>query len=158
MSASARWLVGIAVAIAGIVVVSVVVALTLGDTETVFEPGTPEATVQTYFRAIQDGDAEAAVALFTADLQGRCSTEELRRSYQHQSDFSVRIRDTTVRGETTEIDVRIALNGGDSPFGNGYDMDQLIFLEQEDGEWRIGESPWPSYCPPAAVPVRRSIE
>ncbi|MBT5773431.1 MAG: hypothetical protein HOH95_03540 [Dehalococcoidia bacterium] len=156
MSASARWLVGIAVAIAAIVVASVVVALTLGDTETVFDPGTPEATVQAYFRAIQDGDAEASAALFTAELQGRCSTEELRRSYQHQEDFSVRIRDTTVRMGVTEIDVRIAISGGDSPFGNGYDMDQLILLVQEDGEWRIMESPWPSYCPPA--PVQRSIE
>ena len=158
MSASARWLIGIAITIAGIVVASVVVAVALDHAETEFEPGTPEATVQAYFRAIQDRDAEAAIAQFTTDLQERCSTEELRRSYQYQSDFSARIRDTTVRGEVAEIDVRIANNGGESPFGGGYDVDQLIFLEQEDGEWRIGESPWPSYCPPAPAPVRRSID
>jgi hypothetical protein len=152
MSASAQWLIGIAIAVTSIVVASVVVAVALDHAETEFEPGTSEATVQAYFRAIQDRDAETAITQFTTDLRERCSTDELRRSYQYQSDFSARIRDTIVRREVTEIDVRIAINGGDSPFGNGYEIDQLIFLEREDGEWRISEPPWPSHCPPVPIP------
>ena len=151
MSASARWLVSIAIAISVIVVASVVAEMALDHGETEFGPGTPEATVQAYFRAIQQRDTETAIAQFTTDLQERCSTEDLRQSYQYLSDFSARIRDTPVRGEVTQIDMGIAINGGGSPFGGGYDVDQLISLEQEDGEWRISESPWPSDCPPAPI-------
>jgi ketosteroid isomerase-like protein len=141
-------LVGIAIAIVVIVVASVVVTLALDHAETVYEPGMPEAAVQAYFRAIQDGDAEAAVALFTTDLQGYCSTEKLRRSYQYRDQFSIRIRETTERGGVTVIDVRIAVNGGNSPFGSGYDTDAMLVLEREDSEWRISDPPWPNWCPP----------
>ena len=51
MSTSARWLTSIALAVAVIVVASVVLAVTLDDSETTFEQGTPEATVQLLQRA-----------------------------------------------------------------------------------------------------------
>ena len=150
MSASARWLVGTAIVVVVVVVASVVVALSLGDSETEFDPGTPEATVQAYFRAIQDRDAESAVVHFTDELRERCATEELRRRYASEPDFSVRIRETREHERVTEVDVRIAVRGGASPFGEGYDVDRMIVLEREEGEWRIAEPPWPLWsCPPA---------
>lgn len=150
MSASARWLTGIAIAVAGIVVASVVLAITLDDSETTFDPGTPEATVQAYFRAIQDRNIESARVIFTADLRGRCSAEELRRTSLNESNFSVRIREKTEHEQVAEIDVRIAIGGGDSPFGGGYDVARVMVLRREDGEWLIAEPPWPLWwCPEA---------
>lgn len=140
-----------AVAIAAVVVASVVVAISFGESETEFAPGTPEAAVQVYFRAIQDRDAELAFAQFTTALRDRCSTAELRRSYTSEGDFSVRIRGTTERERVTEVDARIAIRGGGSPFGGGYDVDSLMVLVLEGGEWRIDEPPWPLWwCPPAS--------
>ena len=93
---------------------------------------------------------ESALALFTPELRSRCSAEELWRSSLSESDFSVRIRETTEHEQVTEINVRIAIGGGDSPFGGGHDVDRVMVLEREDGEWRITEPPWPlSRCPPA---------
>jgi len=140
---STRWLIGIGAAIAVIVVTSVVLAVTLGDGEQEYAPGTPEAAVQTYFRAIQDGDATSAFALFSEDLAARCQLDELRRLATEQPDFSVRIRDTTMRDGAAEIGVRIAIEGGESPFGNGYDLERVMVLAEESGEWRITEPPWP---------------
>lgn len=149
MSASTRWLVGTAIAIAAVVVASVVVAVLLGDSETEFEPGTPEATVQAYFRAIQDRDTELAKSQLTTDLRERCLTEDFRRSYAPQDDFSVRIRETTEYERVTEVTVLIAIRGGESPFGNGYETDSVVVLEREDDAWRIAEPPWPLYwCAP----------
>ena len=152
MSASARWLTGIAIAVAAIVVASVVLAITLDDSETTFDPGTPEATVQAYFRAVQDRDIESAFALLTTDLRERCSAEELRRTSLNEPSFSVRIRETTERGQITEIDVRIGIGGGDSPFGGGYNVDRVMVLQREEGEWRIAEPPWPLWWCPEAPP------
>ena len=155
MSTSARWLIGIALAVAAIVVASVVLAVSLDDSETTFEPGTPEATVQAYFRAIRDRDIESAFALLSTDLRERCSAEELRRTSLNEPNFSVRIRESRERDEVAEIDVRIAIGGGGGPFGSGYDEDRVIVLRREDGEWRIAEPPWPLwYCP--ELPVRSS--
>jgi hypothetical protein len=155
MSASARWLTGIAVAVAAIVVASVVLAVALDDSETTFEPGMPEATVQAYFRAIRDRDIESAFALLTTDLRERCSAEELRRTSLDEPNFSVRILESRERDEVAEIDVRIAIGGGGGPFGGGYDEDRVMVLRREDGEWRIAEPPWPLwYCP--ELPVRTS--
>jgi hypothetical protein len=149
---STKWLIGIAVAIGVIVVASVIVAVTLDDTETEFEPGTPEATVQAYFRAVQDRDVEAAFGQFTGELAARCLAEDFRRA-TFETDISVRIRETRIRDSVAEIEVRVAIRGGESPFGDGYDTEELIVLEQEDGEWRISEPPWPLWwCPPVATP------
>jgi hypothetical protein len=152
MSASARWLTGIAIAVAAVVVASVVLAITLDDSETTFDPGTPAATVQAYFRGVQDRDIESAFALLTTDLRGRCSAEELRRTSLNEPSFSVRIRESTERDQVAEIDVRIGIGGGDLPFGGGYDVDRVMVLQREDGEWRIAEPPWPLWWCPEAPP------
>jgi hypothetical protein len=154
MSTSSRWLVGVAVTVAAIVAASVVLAVALDDTETTFDPGTPEASVQAYFRAIRDRDIASAFALFTTDLRARCSAEELRRTSLNEPDFSVRIRGSRERDAVTEIEVRIGI-GASGPFGNGYEEYRVMVLRQEDGDWRIAEPPWPLwYCP--ELPVRSS--
>jgi hypothetical protein len=155
MSAPARWLIGIAATVVVVIAVSVAVAIGTGGSETEFAAGTPEATVQAYFRAIRDRDADAAVAQFTDDLQRRCSAEDLRRSYQYQSDIGVRIRSTTAHDANTVVDVRIVVRRGDSPFDDSYQQDDQIVLERANGEWRIAEPPWPlAYCmPPPPTPA-----
>jgi hypothetical protein len=121
---------------------------------TTFDPGTPEASVQAYFRAIRDRDIASAFALFTTDLRARCSAEELRRASLNEPSFSVRIRGSRERDAVTEIEVRIGI-GASGPFGNGYEEDRVMVLRHEDGDWRIAEPPWPLwYCP--ELPVRSS--
>jgi len=155
MSTSTRWLIGIAGAVGVIVVASIIVAIA-GNGEQEFEAGTPEATIQEYFRAVQDRDAQSAFGYLTQDLRDRCSVEEWRRSTTYEEDFAVRIRDKTVRDGLVEIEVRIGVNGGESPFsGGGYDVERLMALELVDGEWLISDPPWPLWgcAEPPRIPV-----
>jgi len=155
MSGSTRWLVAVAGVIGAAVVVSVVVAALAGG-EDEFPEGTPEATVQSYLRAIADRDATAAFAFLSTDLDERCG-EIPREAVVQRGDnrFRATLTETTVRDDTTEVEVEITEIYGSDPFGGGeYSFRHVFVLVEEAGEWRFDEAPWPLYCPqPATVPA-----
>ena len=153
MLASNRWLVGLGVGVAAIVVASVAVAVLFGDDEQSFPEGTPEAVVQTYLRGVRDRDSAAALASFTEELRGRCEAERLRQSYRYGREFRATILETHERGDVVEVDVRIAEPGGGGPFGgDDYRHDHIVVLRRVDGAWRISEPPWPvEFCPPTPL-------
>ena len=154
-SLSTRWLVGVAAVVAAAIALSVV-AIVAGGDEPEFAAGTPEGTVQSYLRAVIDGDASAARGYLSADLNDRCDEARLRDAYRRPSDRDVRVtlRGTREVGDVTEVRVRITEFRGAPPFGgDDYSHDAFFALRQEGGEWRIVDPPWPLYfCPdPTAV-------
>lgn len=155
MSGSTRWLIAVAGIIGAAVVVSVLVA-TLAGGEEEFPEGSPEAAVQGYLRAIADRDAPAALAFLSTDLTERCG-EIPREAVVQRGDnrFRATLTETTVRDNTTQVEVEITEIYGSDPFGgNEYDFQQVFVLVQEGGEWRFDETPWPLYCPrPVTVPA-----
>jgi hypothetical protein len=157
MSSSTRWLAGIAAAVAAVIVLSVVVAIVAGGEEDL-RPGTPEAAVQGYLRAIRDGDIDRATGHLTDELRARCDAEQLRRSYRSRRDFSARIGDITQRDTVTEVEVRITEGQGAPPFGGGgYSHDERFVLARQGDQWRIADPPWPLFIcptPPQATPAR----
>jgi len=151
MSRSTQLLIAVGASVLVIVVISVVVAMIAGD-EQDFPAGSPERAVQRYLRAIEDRDTDAAIALFSDDLTARCDLEPLRTNLRqgYNTDFRATLLDTTDRGDTTEVRVRLTEYYGDDPFNRGESRrDQLFVLEQSAEGWRFTEPPWPSSCPPA---------
>ena len=154
MSGSTRWLVAVGGVIGAAVVVSILVAALAGGEEE-FPEGTPEAAVQDYLRAIADRDATVALGFLSTGLNERCG-EIPRETVVQRGDnrFRATLTATTVRDDTTEVEVEITEIYGSDPFGGGeYDFQQVFVLVQEAGEWRFDETPWPLYCPrPVTVP------
>jgi hypothetical protein len=149
-SASVRWLAGVGVALVVIVVLSLAVAL-IGRGERTYAEDTPEGTVQRYLRAVLDRDAEAALGYWSPELQERCEQTEMTSQFRQARDFRASLRGTREVGDFTEVDVRITERWGNDPFGGGsYTHQQLITLQEINGEWRITEPAWPIYwCPPS---------
>ncbi len=154
MSRSTQLLIAVGASVLVIVVISIAVAV-IADDEQEFPAGSPEETVQRYLRAIDDRDAEAAIALFSADLSDRCELEPLRSNLRRgfNVDFRATLLDTTERGDLTEVRVRVTQYYGDGPFERGESRHEQVFvLEQSAEGWRFTQSPWPSFCPPAPIP------
>lgn len=157
MSASTRWLVIVAGVGALLVAVSVVVALAV-DREEEFAAGTPEAAVQAYLRAAAEGDATAVVEMFSADLQARCDTRQIRDTLRwNPNDFRATLRDVTERGDTTEVRLGITQIYGSGPFGrNESTFEQVFVLAEGTDGWVFVEPPWPTWCPLAEPTSPRS--
>jgi ketosteroid isomerase-like protein len=135
-----RSLVLIAGLTAVLVVVTIVLAFTLGDREpTTFDPGTPERTVQDYLQALDDGDFEAAYALLSSDYQRTVSLSDFleRERFQFRSEYGadrVTIDDVDVNGETARLRLQLRYVTSD---GDGYERQEDVALVRENGAWRL---------------------
>lgn len=135
-----RSLVLIAGITAALVVVTIVLAFTLGDREpTTFDPGTPERAVQDYIQALHKGDFEAAYALLAADYQRTVSLSDFleRERFQFRSEFAadrVTIDDVNISGETARLRLQLRYISDD---GDGYESKTSVLLVREDGAWRL---------------------
>ena len=159
-TSSARWLAGITAGVLALIIISIVVTLVAaGDAEPLPE-GTPQAAVQDYLQAIDDGDLTAAYAMLTDERQAICDASEYRRFTQGGRDTDMRLSldNVDVIGTTALVAVRVTSFRGDPPFdfseNTHSDLFQLDFI---DGTWRIDEAPWPfSGCP--FVPTKLPLE
>ena len=152
MTPSTRWLLIVAAAVAGVIALSFAVAA-LFDAEEEFAAGSVEAAVQDYLRAVRDGEPAVAIGFLSDDLREGCGVSELRSAYSFERNFTARVRDTTVRDQSTEVVVRITEGDRGSPFGGGgYSHNEFLILERLNGEWRFTEMPWPRFfCRPRPV-------
>lgn len=153
MTRSTQWLLGVLVAVGVLIGVAVVVSVAAGG-ETDFASDTPEGTVQAYLRAISDRDAEAAWAIFSDELQDRCSVSTVRDALRYgPRDFRAHLGDVVPRDGTTDVFVEVTERYGDSVFGGGESTFEHVFpLTQVEGGWRLVEASWPVWCP--AEPIR----
>lgn len=125
--------------IAILIVVAVVVALQPPPT---FDPGTPEATAQGYFNAVNEADRKLAETYMTADLVDRC--DEHYWYYEEERNSRVVITDSKIDGDTAKLDVTITVSYGEGPFGGGgYDEDETVVMERVGDVWLISEPAWP---------------
>ncbi len=110
-----------------------------------FADGTPEAVVQTYFDTLIDHDAGGAYDLFSPELQSRCG-----RPTSAEIDYitiaRVVLEETTTTGATATVRVAVTQDLDSGPFGSGdVTNTETLRLEQVDGQWRIGDLPWPYF-------------
>jgi hypothetical protein len=132
-------LVMIGILVVFLVGVAVVFALQPPPT---FDPGTPEATAQGYFQAINNGHEELAESYMTDDLVQACAGRWY--FYEMSGDHRVVTTDSTIDGHTARLEVTITVNHGGGPFGGGsYDQDETVTMERRGDVWLISKPTWP---------------
>jgi hypothetical protein len=140
---STRWLLIPAAVVATIALVALAAGgLDRGDGP---EPGTPEAVVGEFVRALADRDVEGVRDTLAPRLRADCSAEEVRSQTRHRRDADQRVRlgATEDLGDTVEVEVSRTRYGGEPPFGDpGYETTEIFVLERDDGRWVITEVPW----------------
>ena len=154
-TSSGRWLAGITAGVFSLIAVAVVVALVAsGDPEPLPE-GSPEAAVQTYVQAIDDGDFRGAYRLLNAESREACEENEFRSRIRNGSDAGMRIilDYVDVVDDNALVSVNITSFHGDPPFDFSESTQSALFdLDRVDEAWEIVHAPWPfSGClrPPA---------
>jgi len=107
---------------------------------TEFATGTPEATVQAFFKSLSERDSEEALQYFVADTP--CELFELDRQILSQ-EITIDLVESEITGDSAKVKVRIRYSSNDMV--SGWKEDQVIRLEKESGNWRITGTPWPLY-------------
>jgi hypothetical protein len=103
-----------------------------------YDPTTPEGVVQTYLKAVFDGDELASLNSMTADLADRCQDAT---SLEYGTDGARAFLDkTTIDNDTATvaIEIRHSSDGIDEWIEN-----ETIWLEKSADSWQISQPPWP---------------
>ena len=143
------WTIVAAVALALLLVASVVVAVL--EREEPFEAGTAEAAVQGLLRAVEEDELETAYGLLSAELREECSAAQIfGQPFVYRDQFNEnRItleQEPRQIGEDTIVTVRVSSFHRDGPFGGSENsFIQRYALRQMEGEWRFVEYPWPLF-------------
>lgn len=140
MTTKANRVLGIAV---GLLVLLAVVAGAIASQQSprTFEPGTPEATVQTYLQAVLDQDAQTAVAQLGPDVE--CTVDDFVHG-QHSEPDRVVVTKSSVRENSAQIHVDLVYEGG--LFGGDGWSDPIMFpLKRSGDDWVISTMVWPYY-------------
>ena len=131
-----RTLIGILALIAIIVVIAVVVVFTRGGAPDV-DPTTPEGVVQSYTRAVIDGDYKAALGYLSSDLREKCERAEPR------SPQGLRLTVISTKIVDDTAIVRVTLEQGGGTYGDSsYQYDDTFSMIREGGDWKIEMAPW----------------
>jgi hypothetical protein len=157
-----RGLVAIAIGIAAIVVIAVAAVAAAGSQgPSELEAGTPEAVVQEYLTALEDGDTEAAYALFSESVREDLTLDDFERSINEFESFDTGIQrtvyfdETEITGDSADVYLTVEETfPGEGGFGiPPYTYPVEIPMVSESGEWRIDEpltgiSPYYEPTPP----------
>ncbi len=144
------WLIGGGAVLGILIIASVVVAVLQKEAE--FAPGSPEAAVQAYLRALDEDDFQGVHDALSPEIQDRCSIEDMfngrfpghRRS--GLEDKRITLDGARTLDETTFVTIRISELRGDGLFGpSEFDYDATFALKQFDGHWKFSENPWPRF-------------
>ena len=143
------WLIGGGAVLGLLLVASVVVAVLRDEAE--FAPGSPEAVIQTYLRALDRNDLRAVHGALSPELRERCSIEDM---FDENDLHRWRLRDgeVTLEGSqtierTTFVTVRIARLSDGGLFGpSEYSFEETFALRQFDEDWKLSREPWPHFA------------
>lgn len=142
-----RTLLGIAAAVAVLVVVALAVVFTRGEPE-MLDEGTPQGVVQRYAAAVIDGDEALAAEYLTERAKKNC--EGFGESFS--SDMRVTLISTTERPNSADVEVTLTVGqGGGNPLGaSEYETEGRFDLTRSGDRWLIDTAPWElAACPPA---------
>lgn len=136
-----KWLVP------GIAIIAVVILTTIALVRdpVALDPTTPEGTVQTYLQAISEEDYEKAHSQMSAELQKKCSVEDLATNNYYDS-FSATLGEVDELGDAVLVEVSIRQGSDPGFIDPGYSFSPDPFrLVREDARWVISGDPWPIY-------------
>lgn len=132
-------------AIVALIALAVVVALVVPKGPAVYDPGSPEAAFQAFYRAFEEGEVEDAYLLLSSSVKEQVTLAEYRRldadqTYQRGQDRRVVLLGSDRTGETRLLRLRVdQFYSGRGLGGDRYSYERTIQLVQEDGAWLIDE-------------------
>ncbi|UUL77139.1 hypothetical protein NG819_06030 [Pseudarthrobacter sp. Fe7] len=143
----------ILLALVGIVVVLVVVALAVVFTRgepAALDQASPAGVVQRYSKAVIDGDIPTAESFLTPGARSRCYGS----SFGEPRPARVVLVSTTERTDSATVKVSIVQSSQGGPFGpSEYEMEDAFSLLKVNGKWLVDQAPYPlTAC--SAVPVK----
>jgi hypothetical protein len=120
---------------------ALVLAITSNQQSTKFEPGSPEAVVQSFLVAMFDGDTDEAVKFLAASSP--CNVNHLDRAWV-QRNANIDLARVDVSGDTARVEVNVEFGSSDL-FNSTYVESHNYRLEKTDENWLITGIPWPVY-------------
>jgi hypothetical protein len=144
-----RFLIGILVGIAVLVVVSLAVFFSQKASQGYVAETTPAGVVHNFFFAYQQGDYERAFS-YLADGENKPSLAEFRSKLSQEGLWSfgdgVKIQDYEIvqneSGSREAVVDLMVIHAGSGPFDPGYNSYTTAILVEKNGEWKIKEMPY----------------
>ena len=138
-----RFLTGILVGIAILVVIALAVFFMRRDTQTYIAEDAPEGVVHNYVLAVLNGDYQKAYG-YLADLENKPTYEQFRDAFikgvVNPSNSAVDIGDSEINTDTASVDVALIYNPSD-PFSTGYRDVQRAILVMQGQAWKLSSMP-----------------
>lgn len=143
---SSRSILVIAAIVIGLVVLAVIVVLVASRPPATYPAGSPEATIQGYLAAGEQGDPETAYAFFSRSVRNAMTIDAYRRAWadhawEREQERRVVLEETELHDDArATIHLRIDVFSGGDLFGSSrYTYERSIGLVRENGSWRIDE-------------------
>ena len=138
-----RFLTGILVGIAALVVIALAVFFIRKDNQSYIAEDVPEGVVHNYVLAVLNGDYEKAYS-YLADLDNKPTYEQFRNAFiqgiVNPNNSAVHVGNSEISGDTASVEVAIIYNPSD-PFSTGYRDVQRAVLVKEGGAWKLSSMP-----------------
>ncbi|MCI0607580.1 MAG: hypothetical protein L0Z71_00765 [Anaerolineae bacterium] len=138
-----RFLTGILIGIAVLVVAALAVFFTRNDTQTYLSEDTPEGVTHNYVVAVLNKDYEKAYT-YLADLDNKPTYEQFRDAFikgmVNPDNAAMDIGGSEITGDTASVEVAIVYNPSD-PFSTGYRDVQRAVLVMQGGAWKLSSMP-----------------
>jgi len=143
---SNRSLLYVALGVVALAVVTIVVVLLAGGREAAeFPADSPEATLQAYLAAYDEGDLDAAHAYFSAGVRDHMDRQAYQQAVDSwgvgtEPDRTVLFDSATGTGDRVQLHLIVEEFYGDGLSGDTYRSPRDVRLVREDGEWRIDQA------------------
>lgn len=139
-----RFLTGILVGIAVLVVVALAVFFARRGTQAYISEGAPEGVVHNYVLAVLNKDYKKAYS-YLADLGNKPTYEQFRDAFLkgmvNPNNSAVDVGKSEINDDTASVEVAMIYSPSD-PFSTGYrDVQRAILVRQAD-EWKLSSMPY----------------
>jgi hypothetical protein len=138
-----RFLTGILVGIAVLVVVALSVFFVRKYSQSYISEDTPEGVVHNYVLAVLNNDYEKAYG-YLADLDHKPTYEQFRDAFLkgmvNPNNAAVDIGNSELNNDTASVEVALIYNPSD-PFSTGYRDIQRAILVRQNGAWKLSLMP-----------------
>ena len=137
---NANFYLGVLVAV--IFAFALIFAISSQNSVKILNNGTPEATIQKFLQALNDGRNVEAAALFS--VASSCTVEDIDRAYiDKNAEVSL---DKALLTDTNNAIVYVSIQRNDAPLlSDPFTEPQDFRLVKEAGNWKIAGIPWPLY-------------
>ena len=138
-----RFLTGILIGIATLVVIALVVFFLRQGSQSYISEEAPEGVVHNYVLAVLNNDYEKAYG-YLADLDHKPAYEQFRDAFikgvVNPNNSAVDIGSSEVTDDTASVEVALIYNPSD-PFSTGYRDVQRAVLVKQNGAWKLSSMP-----------------